>query len=632
MEKPAPAHTKHFDNEDPYVAGSTSRRVEITTLPIGTTSDAEDEAHLAESRPGAQPSPKQTKKARVWQDSFLGHQQARNSNEKAPGLPEKRSDRIGAWGRLVKECRKNYYPRTPPLLVLPTAPTDKEKYAYTNMNRPLLVSCGTLTFLILAVGGWMFAKASPAFAWFALYAFFPQFYLLTTLFIMGLGKQFDLAAHKELVESFSVVDAPTVDIYLPVCKEPLEMIENTWKYIALLDYDADKKRIYVLDDGADENIRSLAYRYGFSYVLRPNRPKLKKAGNLRHAFAQTSGEFFAVFDADFCPRPDFLLETVPHIIADDRRAIIQTPQFFRSRPDQTWTEQGAGAIQEHIYRIMQHCRDTWAAAICVGSNAIYRRAALEPIGGIIPYEASEDIHTGFYVATHGWTIKNVSLNLACGVCPDTPRAFFAQQVRWCTGSVTLAISRDFWRKNNGLSGKQKFCHIVGFLYYPALVLQAWLIHIPAPLVLWVKPDLFKYYNLFFPFGSIFISVVALRIWARGRYTLSVQYVEIIMSFAFLQAMWDIFRGTRMGWTPTGGRGGEGNAPLLRLSDVLNSQKSNDDQLVEDLDDLLRYYYKLAQKQFVHAVSKGAVHYLLLTMVDGPLRVFSPTFVGSLSEE
>lgn len=555
MEKPAPAHIKDFGSEHPSVAASTSRSIETTISPIGATSHAADEAHLAGAMSDAQPSPKQTKKARVWKDFLLGPQRAGESNEKAPGLPWDRSYQTGAWRRLIDEYRKNYCPPRPPPLVLPTAPIDEEKYAYTNMNRPFLVSCGTLTFLILAIGGWMFARASPASAWFALYAFFPQFYLLTTLLIMVLGKQFDLAAHKELVANFSLVDAPIVDIYLPVCKESLEMIENTSKYIALLDYPADKKKIYVLDDGADENIRSLAYKYGFSYVLRPNRPMLKKAGNLRHAFAQTSGEFFAVFDADFCPRPDFLLETVPQIIADDRRAIVQTPQFFRSRPDQTWTEQGAGAIQEHIYRVMQHCRDTWAAAMCVGSNAIYRRAALEPIGGTIPYEASEDIHTGFYVATHGWTIKSVSLNLACGVCPDTPRAFFAQQVRWCTGSITLAISREFWRKSNGLSGKQKICHIVGFLYYPALVLQAWLIHIPAPLVLWVKPDLFKYYNLFFPFGSIFISVVALRIWARGRYTLSVQYVEIIMSFAFLQAIWDILKGTRMGWTPTGGRGG-----------------------------------------------------------------------------
>ena len=69
----------------------------------------------------------------------------------------------------------------------------------------------------------------------------------------------------------------------------------------------------------------------------------------------------------------------------------------------------------------------WGAAICVGSNAIYRRSALAPVGGIVPVEFSEDICTGIYVITHGWTIKNIPLNLACGICPDTPRAFFSQQ-------------------------------------------------------------------------------------------------------------------------------------------------------------------------------------------------------------
>ena len=82
------------------------------------------------------------------------------------------------------------------------------------------------------------------------------------------------------------------------------------------------------------------------------------------------------------------------------------------------------------------------------------------------------------------------------------------------------------------------------------------------------------------------------------------------------------------WTATS----EGNEPLIRLTDALDAHKSNDDQLIEDLDDILRSYYKLAQKQFVDAVSKGAVDYLLLTVADGPLRVFSPAFVGSLVDE
>lgn len=40
----------------------------------------------------------------------------------------------------------------------------------------------------------------------------------------------------------------------------------------------------------------------FIDIRRDNRPEMKKAGNLRYAFARTSGEAVVIFDADFCPR------------------------------------------------------------------------------------------------------------------------------------------------------------------------------------------------------------------------------------------------------------------------------------------------------------------------------------------
>lgn len=59
-----------------------------------------------------------------------------------------------------------------------------------------------------------------------------------------------------------------------------------------------------------------------------------------------------IFDADFCPRSDFLQETLPYF-GDAEIGILQTPQFFRRREEQTWVEQGAGASQEVFYRMIQ---------------------------------------------------------------------------------------------------------------------------------------------------------------------------------------------------------------------------------------------------------------------------------------
>ena len=276
-----------------------------------------------------------------------------------------------------------YAPRLDPPLVLPTAPTDEEKKSYLHTNRLVLYTAGIFSFLSLTAGMWLFTISSPYFAWFGVFCGALQIYMGISYWIGLVGKDFDFEGHRTILEQNSVdpKTCPTVDIYLPCCKEPLEIIENTYKHVSRLEYPKGKLTVYVLDDGNMTTVSSLAKQYGFEYIVRGDRPRLKKAGNLRWAFQRTQGDFFNIYDADFCPRPDFLKETIPRMIADPEIAIVQTPQFFRVLDSQAWVEQGAGAIQELFYRVVQVNRDRWGASICVGSNAIYRRAALVDVGG-----------------------------------------------------------------------------------------------------------------------------------------------------------------------------------------------------------------------------------------------------------
>ena len=187
----------------------------------------------------------------------------------------------------------------------------------------------------------------------------------------------------------------------------------------------------------------MAESLGFCYVRRPDLRACKKSGNLRYAFARTSGEYLVIFDADFAPRPDFLAETLPYL-DDPAIAIVQTPQFFRESAAQTWIENAAGAIQEVFYRAVQVARDRFGAATCVGTSAVYRRAALEPHGGptLIPY--AEDVHTGLDVRQCGWSLVYLPVVLSTGICPDNLDAFVRQQYRWCTGNAGIVFSRRLW--------------------------------------------------------------------------------------------------------------------------------------------------------------------------------------------
>ncbi|KAG8531810.1 uncharacterized protein KY384_003446 [Bacidia gigantensis] len=494
--------------------------------------------------------PSRTKPEATEQPINEKSDEAPKKSDEAPKKIPKAKEDLGFFERQWIHFRGKYYQKGAPDLVFPSPPDDKEKYCYINMNRIPLMAWGVFSFFSLGAGMWLFLLATPVWAWYGLFAVLAQFYLVTSYGISCIGKSFKRDAHDEILRNNPVgPDAPTIDIYLPVCREPIEIIENTWKTIIQLQYPADKLKVWVLDDGAQTSIQDLAARYGFEYICRDDRPHLKKAGNMRWAYARTTGDFFTVFDADFCPRPDFLLETIPYHLADPKNAIVQTPQYFRSLKAQTWVEQGAGSVQEFFYRVVQTTRDTWGASICVGSNAVYRRESLVAVGGTAEIAFSEDVHTGYHAVDRGWKVKYVPVVLACGICPDTPRALFSQQMRWCRGSTTLLSNKEFYKSN--LTKMQKFCYVTGFLYYSASAAAIFMNPLPGPLLLWVRPDYFKYYNLFFAIPSLVYGVIILRLWARSNYNLNVQFSNVIMYYAYVNSIFDRIRGNALNWAASG---------------------------------------------------------------------------------
>lgn len=469
----------------------------------------------------------------------------------AAGTSDGADAELGFFGRQMATMKRKYNPTEDPPLVLPSGPTDEEKYCYLNTRRVPLYIFGVFSFLSLSAGMWLFTISAPIFYWFGAFVGLLQIYLVISYMVGIVGKDYDFEAHKVVIAEHAITpdSAPTVDIYLPCCKEPLEILENTYKHITALEYPEGKMKVYVLDDGDMAEVKAMAESYGFNYFSRDDKPRLKKAGNLRWAFARTDGDFFTIYDADFCPRSDFLMELIPHMKNDPKLAIVQTPQFFRTTEDQTWVEQGAGSVQELFYRIVQQNRDRWGASICVGSNAVYRREALVETGGTAEIGFSEDVHTGFYAVNRGWKLRYVPLCLACGVCPDTPRAFFSQQMRWCLGSTTLLTNPDFWTSN--LTFIQKVCYLSGMMYYSATALGIFINPLPGILLMWFRPEFLMYYNLAFAIPSLLYSFIAIRMWAKAKYSIHVQYIMAIQQYAYLTAIKDRLFGTALAWVPSG---------------------------------------------------------------------------------
>lgn len=442
------------------------------------------------------------------------------------------------------------------LAVLPSSPSDSEKQLFISRRLSPLVAASLVSFSALLVSQVTFATQSPYLWLFVPLIAFTLLYYLAGLSVAVRTPDFDHDRHERLVASWAPNSFPSIDIFLPVCGEPIGVIRNAWKHIRRMSYPGELN-FYCLDDGADPALERMCEEFGFSYLSRPDRGVMKKAGNLKYGFERSEGDLILIFDADFCPRADMLLEMVPYFDAYPRLGILQTPQHFRVLPGQGWLERGAGAVQEFFYRAVQVSRNHHDGAICVGTNAVYRRKALEASGGPTQIGHSEDVHTGFDVRRSGWDLQFVPIIFAIGICPTQLSSFLAQQYRWCLGSMSLLGSRKFWSTPMRL--RTRLCYLSGFTYYVHTALFTFVLPVFPIVLLLFLPHVIVLENYAFIVPSLLYNLVVLRLWHRHAYGLDALAVRLVYGWAHAFAVLDILRRKQKAWQPTGGQAAKTSA-------------------------------------------------------------------------
>jgi cellulose synthase (UDP-forming) len=441
-------------------------------------------------------------------------------------------------------------PAQPAPPVLPVPPTDSEKYSYVRRHSWVLTLCSALCFPCLVFSQLQLMQRHLIFWVYAPFVLLGIGLFGLPLLTDGLSRGFNLDEHRRIVNGWRPWRYPSVDIFLPVCGEPAEVLRNTWKHVdQLIQTYRGRVTAYVLDDSASSELKQMAREFGFAYAVRPDRGWLKKSGNLLFGYQISEGDFILLLDADFAPRHDLLDETLPYMDAFPRIGIVQTPQFFRVSDKQTWIERGAGAVQELFYRSIQTARARKGGATCVGSCAVYRRAALDENGGMSLNEHSEDLLTGFDLFRLGWQLSYVPIALSTGTCPDNVMAFLNQQYRWCSGTITLMTDKLFWRTKLRLY--TRLCYISGFVYYIYTAVFTFVVPALCIMILIYIPNVMQLHNTIYILPIIVYAFVIYPMWHRSPYRLEAWSVRVISGWAHLFAFWDVARGKRRGWQPSG---------------------------------------------------------------------------------
>ncbi|CAM9826282.1 unnamed protein product [Choristocarpus tenellus] len=205
----------------------------------------------------------------------------------------------------------------------------------------------------------------------------------------------------------------------------------------------------------------------------------------------------------------------------------------------TFLRYGAGEPQ--LVCCIHLCRHMWVVSPN-GTGVIWRHSSYSLLGGC---SHRLQLHpTGVY------SVPYLPVCLAMGTCPSEPRGFFVQQYRWCMGSTTLLLNKEFWHSR--LTFMQKQCYLSGMFYYSATAIGIFVGPIPGLLLIWIKPSAVFWYIVSFAVPSIAFSVIAMRLWSKQKYDSACNRVKVLQYFAHLFAIKDKLMGTAIPWIPTGG--------------------------------------------------------------------------------
>ena len=435
-------------------------------------------------------------------------------------------------------------------LVLPQPPDEAEADSYAWRSLPYLASALAISAVYVLVAQVYFEVDNRVALPFALYTALYLMYQAVSIPVNYSGRGFDLGQHTRRVAAWRPASYPTVDIFLPICGEPIEVLRNTWTGVFELiqGYPGDAYA-FVLDDGPSDQARDLAPSFGFTYVRRPQLRQFKKAGNLNYAFRRTASEHIVIFDADFRPRSDFLAQTLPYL-DDQQTGIVQSPQFFRVNRRQSWVERAASVTLEVFYRVVQVSRDRFGSALCVGSNAVYRRAALELSDGFTQIPYAEDSHTGLDMRYHGYQLRYVPVPLAAGICPATLDAFMRQQYRWCCGATSLVWTRHMWRV--AMPWKARLPYLAGWLWNLTTGLRTLILPLIPITLLAFLPGEIRLRNALLLLPAVITGTILYPLWHNAPYSPRTWPLAIAVGWAQVLAIWDYARGKVMSWQPSRG--------------------------------------------------------------------------------
>lgn len=260
------------------------------------------------------------------------------------------------------------------------------------------------------------------------------------------------------VEGLPLDRAFSVDVFITTAGEPFNVVSKCVHAATAIDWPRKDLNIYLLDDANAPELKSLANRLGIHHLSRQTAGlgrENAKAGNLNYGLRNSSSELILSLDADQAPKPNILKALAGYMKFDDLAFIQSAQTFYLPEGDPFYNGDNV------FYGTMQKAFDESNSVISCGSGVLYRRRALEDIGGFVEWNLVEDLVSSYEMHARGWKSFYYPHALTRGLAPWDINGVYHQRSQWALDTFRLFIWDNMLFKK-GLTMAQK----MGYLSIP----------------------------------------------------------------------------------------------------------------------------------------------------------------------
>jgi poly-beta-1,6 N-acetyl-D-glucosamine synthase len=395
---------------------------------------------------------------------------------------------------------------------------------------------------------------------------FVSIYLLLLVLLLFLKNKKDIFSYPKATKYYSV------SILVPAYNEE-RTIASTLEHIYRMDY-PNIKEVIVINDGSKDNTLSVLKKLEHKYknLILIDKKNSGKADSLNKALRICKGELVIVVDADSYPEKDALKKMVGYF--DDPKVGAVTPTCI-PRNKTTLLEK----LQTIEYGVIAFTRKLLeyidSIYVVPGTLGVYRKIALEDIGGFDTKNITEDIEATWHLLHNNWKVK---MSLSAGITtevPDKIAPWYKQRRRWALGGLQCVnkYKSSTFRENMfgffvvpffvfgwllGITGILIFLYLIIRRTLSSILLAKYSIASSTPIItmneFYITPNVLNYFGiilfvLFFIFTLFQLSVMKDKVLQKQSFFNLLFYMTIyllVYPLVLVTAIWHLARG-KMVW-------------------------------------------------------------------------------------